>query len=40
MFVATPNHRMLVERNGNLIEELSQHVKHGDKFVDRVEWQR
>jgi len=34
----TPNHRMLVERNGQLCEIYSQEVKHGDKFLSTVDW--
>lgn len=34
----TPNHRMLIERNGNLKEVYSQDVKHNDKFLSQVKW--
>ena len=34
----TPNHRMLVERNGQLCEIYSQEVRHGDKFLSTVDW--
>lgn len=34
----TPNHRMLIERNGQLCEVYSQEVKHGDKFLSTVDW--
>lgn len=34
----TPNHRMLVERNGVMKEIYSQEVKHNDKFISTVNW--
>jgi len=35
----TPNHRMLVQRDDKWIEVLSQEVKHGDKFLNNINWQ-
>jgi len=34
----TPNHRMLVERNGELQEVYSQNVKHNDKLLSSSDW--
>ena len=34
----TPNHRMLIERDGETIEVLSQNVKHDDNLLSQVDW--
>lgn len=34
----TPNHRMLVERDGCMREIYSQEVKHDDKFLSTLDW--
>tara|TARA_Y100000034_G_scaffold136138_1_gene211021 strand:- start:473 stop:5947 length:5475 start_codon:yes stop_codon:yes gene_type:complete len=34
----TPNHRMLVERGGKMMEIYSQEVQHDDKFLSQVDW--
>lgn len=36
--LVTPNHRMLVERNGKMTETYSQDIKHDDKFISTVNW--
>ncbi len=36
--MVTPEHRMLVERNGQLQVVMSQNLKHYDKFISSVSW--
>ena len=36
--LVTPNHRMLVIRNGKLKVVYSQHVKHDDRFISTLDW--
>lgn len=36
--LVTPNHRMLIERKGELQEVYSQDVKHGDRMLSSSEW--
>jgi len=35
----TPNHKMLVERNGKLIEVQAKDVIHNDKFISTAKWE-
>jgi len=37
--LVTPNHRMLIERNGKIQIVYSQNVKHNDKFISTVNWE-
>lgn len=34
----TPNHKMLIERNGQKITVEARHVQHNDKFISTAKW--